>query len=60
MKLIGSTKNKRTKYKNDENASCLETTKVFYSIAILTMMIISKIHHVGFRQTWKTWKNRLF
>ena len=29
MKLIGSMKNKITKYKNGENASCLETAKVF-------------------------------
>ena len=29
IKLLGSTEKKITKYKNDENASRLETTKVF-------------------------------
>ena len=51
MKLLGSTENKISKDKTDENVPHLEITEVVFSrfIVILLIMIISKIQHCYIR-----------
>ena len=44
MTLLGSTKSKITKNKNDENVPYLEIAEVVLFTAILSIIIINKIH----------------
>ena len=46
MRLLRSTENKITKNKKGENVPHIEITEVVYFIAILLVMIISKIQEL--------------